>query len=191
MGGGCCNISKSGTSAFFLSFLILARATTATTVTATSAHTSTTPPTPTDTTMIRVFGSSVAGASVARKVDVGCCSVNEVGPRLEVWLLLGVVAPKFWVGCCSVNEVGPRLGVWLGLGVELGFREGLWLGVGLWLGSGAAETKCRRITRYEVTAEIFVLNSSCMMSVVVYSAFQLHKGRKKSCSKVKGIRYVV
>lgn len=119
MGGGCCNIGKSGTSAFFLSFLILARATTATTVTATSAHTSTAPPTPTDTTMIRVFGSSVAGASVAPKVDVGCC---------------------------SVNEVGPRLGVWLGLGVELGFREGLWSGVGLWLGSGAAETKCRRIT---------------------------------------------
>lgn len=146
MGGGCCSIGKSGTSAFFLSFLILARATTATTVTATSAHTSTTPPTPTDTTMIRVFGSSVAGASVAPKVDVGCCSVNEVGPRPGVWLRLGVVAPKFWVGCCSVNEVGPRLGVWLGLGVELGFREGLWLGVGLWLGSGAAETKCRRIT---------------------------------------------
>jgi len=71
---------------------------------------------------------------------VGCCSVNEVGPRPGVWLWLGVVAPKFWLGCCSVNEVGPRLGVWLGLGVEL---EGLWLGVGLWLGSGAAETKCR------------------------------------------------
>ena len=69
----------SGTSAVFLPFLILARATAAVTVTATSAHTTSTPLTPADTAMIRVFGSSVVGPS-------------KVGVLVRVGLGLGLDA---------------------------------------------------------------------------------------------------
>ena len=92
-GGSSCNIGMSGTSAVFLPFLILARATAAVTVTATSAHTTSTPPTPADTAMIRVFGSSVVGPSI-----VGV-----------------LVAPKAGVGCGSINNVEVRVGLGLGL----------------------------------------------------------------------------
>ena len=93
-GGGSCNMS--GTSAVFLSFLILARATAAITVTATSAHTTRTPPTPADTAVIRVFGSSVVGPSivgvlVAPKADVGCGSINNVEVRVGLGLGLDAV----------------------------------------------------------------------------------------------------
>ena len=89
-GGGSCNIGMSGTSAVFLPFLILARATAAVTVTATSAHTTSTPPTPADTAVIRVFGSSMVGPSIVG-VLVARGSINNVEVRVGLGLGLDAV----------------------------------------------------------------------------------------------------